>query len=348
MPVLASSIKCDLSCRYSEQPFISKLGSDSLIRGDFLNAKSLSTISIIAGNLRTIRDNVFEGAENLKLLILDFNFLQMIDKNAFVGQEKLTTLSMKSNLIEFLFDDTFKPLKKLVILDLSSNKLQTISGTLLSSGLLNIFLGFNDLEVVDETFVDNLPSLKTLDLSRNLCVDSKFLLDKNPRSEIKESVKDCITENVHRTKIQNPDKTKLFLPFWDVITINNLKSQLESVKSENSKLRKELEKSRGEIRQLKKEKSSLELNIENVNEQLSSLKLEKNELQTKIQTLEKENQNISTPVENLLITITALEVKNIKLNENLTECQESNQELKKQIGVSSVGKFKSLKRLREN
>lgn len=180
------------------------LDEQSLVRGDFHGAKSVSTILIMTVVLQQLREKVFEGAENLSHLTLEACRIKTIDRNAFQGLRKLQSLGIKFNYITALHPDTFSDLAELQHLLMSGNYIKLISQQHFKSTkkLQRISLVGNLLSEVDPNVIKNLQNLEHFYLNQNACIDSQFGSDGVPFSKFKSLISKCTKENSHEAQIK--------------------------------------------------------------------------------------------------------------------------------------------------
>ncbi|XP_044005838.1 toll-like receptor 4 [Aphidius gifuensis] len=91
--------------------------------------KTLEHLAIYQSSLQEIEAEAFNGLQNLRILIIQFNRnLTVIKKGVLSGLKNLDILILKRNSISLIEDEVFMDLNKTIsLLDLSSNKIQSIT-----------------------------------------------------------------------------------------------------------------------------------------------------------------------------------------------------------------------------
>lgn len=107
----------------------------------------LQRLEIHNTTLQSINRKMFNGAENLREIILTDNKIGFLDPNTFENLTELEVLNLEGNEIEFLSKNLFTNNRKLKFLDLSNNK----------------------INMIEESFGSNLKNVE-IDLSDNKCV----------------------------------------------------------------------------------------------------------------------------------------------------------------------------------
>lgn len=147
------------------------------VRGtDFLNALRLRRITIYNAQVRSLEANAFWPLENLEELSVNSVVLADIHENAFNGLRRLTKLELYSNQLEVLRPNTLSPLLELMQFSLSGSRVGRIYSNTFANNtkLQSIDISFNEIIEIGAEFIDHLPSLTSLDVTRNLCADAAF------------------------------------------------------------------------------------------------------------------------------------------------------------------------------
>lgn len=159
----------------------------------FIGLEKLVILDLSSNKLTAVF-NVFDSLGALQKLELSSNLIEKINTNAFSKLKALKVLSLQKNNLTSLDPNLFDPLTSLESFDISFNKspIKSISGNLLqnNSRVKKIFLIGNQIEAIDQKFIDNRkPSLEVLALGYNLCFDSFFPVLKNGTLERNEKLK---------------------------------------------------------------------------------------------------------------------------------------------------------------
>lgn len=146
----------------------------------------LDAITIETTDLEVIGENAFKGLANLTLLLLNSNGIKRIHKNSFRDLVKLKSLGLSYNKIESLDDDLFKRNGNLENINLSGNQIVVITARMFSTNTKLEWLNLesNKIKKIEENFTMNLSVLKEIDLSGNVCTDSRIEIDDTPELDL--------------------------------------------------------------------------------------------------------------------------------------------------------------------
>jgi Leucine-rich repeat (LRR) protein len=151
-------------------------------------------------SVQTVESGTFDGMQVLESLNLRHNLIETIDEDAFEPLRHLKELLLYGNLLTTLPPKLFAPLEMLEMLNLGDNQIHTLDENLLENSvnmidfsiwenrlstvpekffvnnqkLESISLGVNKIKLLGVNLFDGLESLKTVDLSDNLCVNAIF------------------------------------------------------------------------------------------------------------------------------------------------------------------------------
>lgn len=157
--------------------------------GAFVNLSKLLYLELSNNDIEVLQNGVFRGLESLDTLKLTGNSLTTIERDTFDGLTALRVLDVQNTSIHDLRNVTFAGLTGLRELQLSNNKIVRPTFTDLPDSLNNLYLMYNEIELLERgDFIraptstlllnDNkisriargafdLPSLKTLHLTDN-------------------------------------------------------------------------------------------------------------------------------------------------------------------------------------
>lgn len=153
---------------------------------DLFFREVLDTITIETTDLEVIGENAFKGLANLTLLLLNSNGINRIHKDSFKDLVKLKSLGLSFNKIASLHDDIFKKNVNLENVNLSGNQIAVITARVFASNTKLEWLNLesNKIRKIEEDFTKNLCVLKEIDLTGNLCTDSRIEIDDTPELEL--------------------------------------------------------------------------------------------------------------------------------------------------------------------
>lgn len=143
-------------------------GIRSVQQNLFVNASNLKDLDLESNKLTVLEATTFSHASELNLLNLANNQIAEIQDNTFQGLNKLSKLSLSGNQIKQLKKSTFLGLESLQKLDLDSNKIETVEdGALNLPQLRELTLGHNKLKLLADGLFSRTPLLKVADFRNN-------------------------------------------------------------------------------------------------------------------------------------------------------------------------------------
>ena len=141
----------------------------------FAHLGGLNLLTLSGGKSISIQKDFFKSLPYLKDLVLTENQLKTIESGTFNGLVNLKTLNLNDNELSKINDDTFKGLN-VTLLDLSQNQLENVPSVALKDmhGIETLSLAgnklnsiqdkaFNGLTSLKNLYLDNMPTLATLD-----------------------------------------------------------------------------------------------------------------------------------------------------------------------------------------
>lgn len=149
---------------------------------DLFFCEKLDTITIETTDLEVIGANAFKGLANLTLLLLNSNGINKIHKNSFKDLVKLKSLGLSFNKIDSLDDEIFQRNINLENINLSGNQIKVITARIFAANAKLEWLNLesNEIKKIEDSFTKNLSVLKEIDLSHNVCTDSRIEIDDTP------------------------------------------------------------------------------------------------------------------------------------------------------------------------
>lgn len=151
---------------------ITELASDN-----FDDLTALSRLILQHNNLKEIHRDVFHELHNLKSIYLGHNQLEILPERLFRSNQKLKEIKLEGNKIKVLHPDVFQKLHSLQSINLSNNQLEILPDGLFqdNQNLYAIYLGGNKIRTIECNF-HNLPSLITIGLTKNICIDENCVV----------------------------------------------------------------------------------------------------------------------------------------------------------------------------
>ncbi|XP_015109354.1 P-granule-associated novel protein 1 [Diachasma alloeum] len=128
---------------------------------------NIQSIAIYGGELQRVESKSFERFNQMKYLMLTGNKLTYLLSGTFDGLDELEELHLDYNSITVLPQDIFKGLLKLRILNLESTGIKPDSRIFSGLNVIDLRLGFNDIEELPAGVFGALGQLKSLDLRGN-------------------------------------------------------------------------------------------------------------------------------------------------------------------------------------
>lgn len=146
-----------------------------------IGTNKVTSVMLANSQITTLNAKVFNGLSNVIELFLFTNKLINIDENAFYGLENVRLVHFTESSIKTLPSNIFHPLRSMKELVLSGNGIQRINAALFANNpeLVSIILQFNRISAIAPTFLDNLISLRFINLERNQCINQRFNIDDN-------------------------------------------------------------------------------------------------------------------------------------------------------------------------
>ncbi|XP_055588252.1 protein toll-like [Uranotaenia lowii] len=141
-----------------------------LLHNVFDNLTNLVILELAINQINELEPGLFKNQRNLRHLNLFRNQLNNITKESFRGAETIQELDLSANAIESFDPDVFSLLPDLTELNLSFNRFTTLPENLLAENrkLKDFRLVHNQapMQTLPESFLANLPQLKTVILNR--------------------------------------------------------------------------------------------------------------------------------------------------------------------------------------
>jgi Leucine-rich repeat (LRR) protein len=144
----------------------------------------------------SIPSNAFVGGENLEILSLTDAGISHLDPQWFESMPNLSVLYLYNNRLTFLPVGIFAPLSNLMAIHLSSNFLTELRVSSFGTSLRNVWYFYamaNQLDGIQNEFIDELQSTQWLMLTENNCVNQIFLDIPNNRENVRNALSGCIT-----------------------------------------------------------------------------------------------------------------------------------------------------------
>ena len=143
----------------------------------FENARNLRNLYIIDNLLLTeIPANAFSGAVNLVELTMRHNRIVRVHPQAFYGVSNLIVIRLDMNHIHHLAPNVFAQLPNLREVNLNDNAVEDLDGRIFASNPQMAFAFFvrNEIGAIGRSLLDNIGSLRVLNLNGNICVSHDF------------------------------------------------------------------------------------------------------------------------------------------------------------------------------
>ncbi|XP_069692856.1 slit homolog 2 protein-like [Periplaneta americana] len=118
------------------------------------NDIEISTLDMSRNEIKILKEDMFQGLNSLRVLILSENKLKSIHLGTFRHLNSLRLLKLSNNFINNLQSGIFRELSQLETLDLNNNNIQSIEG--------HVFGGTSD-----DSYITSLNKLRKLDLHYN-------------------------------------------------------------------------------------------------------------------------------------------------------------------------------------
>ena len=132
----------------------------------------------------------FAPLKSLNNLDLRGNRIKNITADSFENLKSIKYLYLQSTQIEELPKDVFIHLKSLISLSLSYNKLKVIHSLGFLPNLTEIELSDNQIQAVDEKFIDN-TGVNKLTFGGNLCANFVITDNSASRALMRSGLQDC-------------------------------------------------------------------------------------------------------------------------------------------------------------
>ena len=187
----------------------SSAGLHNITMLSFNGAGNLKTILLHNNHLSAINNNCFIHSKNLKYLDLSNNKITKIQAHAFNSLNNLEVLSLSNNNIKTLDSEILSHLTNLQWIWLDRNHFSIISSTLFprtNVKLHGIYLNSNEIVKISPLAFNNLPKLRFLMLSGNPCINRNFknhVIQEN--ASIKVEMKTCLKEYQEDEKLMQQD-----------------------------------------------------------------------------------------------------------------------------------------------
>ena len=135
----------------------------------------------------------FHSQKNLRSLDLSFNRIQILRTEWFENLEQLVTLYLENNKIEELPKHVFSSLKTNVFIALNNNRLSVIHADSIGFSINLSFVIFteNQINAIDEIFIDNNPALFSISMLDNLCASVTIFDNSISRQSMREQLQTC-------------------------------------------------------------------------------------------------------------------------------------------------------------
>lgn len=141
---------------------------DPLPKDIYENAQNIYKIQLEFQNLTKIKSSAFDGASNLQEIDLDYNQILYIGEDAFVNLVNLTILSLTKNNLTIIRTNTFVGAVALRHLHLNQNKIHHIEdGAFNLPNLKHILLQNNKLKTLSSALFAGAPQLIEAVLEEN-------------------------------------------------------------------------------------------------------------------------------------------------------------------------------------
>lgn len=143
-------------------------GVKTISQNDFTNAKNVRFLNLKTNLLEIVPKEVFVGAEAMETLDLDSNMIHDIEDYAFTGASKLTYISLNKNKLTIIRRATFAGATSLERLELEDNKIEMVEeGAFDSKTLKELFFESNRVKQLPDHVFENAPNLNIAYFSSN-------------------------------------------------------------------------------------------------------------------------------------------------------------------------------------
>ena len=136
----------------------------------FKRFPNLKNLCLQGNYLYKIPSKLFSGLRDLQVLDISFNKVININEDAFLDLPKLENLKLCGNVIrELPSKGLFRSLSKLTILELNFNNFRVLKKDVFTGlvNLTNLYIGYGDLEVLEQGSFNDLRALQYLFLNNN-------------------------------------------------------------------------------------------------------------------------------------------------------------------------------------
>lgn len=145
--------------------------------GAFDELKNLENLDLSRNHIDSIGFAAFQGLRRLRVLDLSHNKLRNLDANFLTALTSLERLDFSSNKLNSLPVVVFAHLERLKELEISHNRISVLDSNVFSANNnIKIFaMSHNELKLISQDLLQILDEADEIDLSGNVCVDSKLL-----------------------------------------------------------------------------------------------------------------------------------------------------------------------------
>lgn len=159
-----------------------------------IGTNKVTSVTMANNQITTLNAKVFNGLSNVIELFLFTSILTNIDGNAFYGLDNVRLLHFVQSSIKTLPSNLFHPLRSMKEIFLSGNGIERIDAQLFANNreLVSIVLQNNRISSIAPTFMDNLNSLRFINLDRNQCINQRFTIDNsNTINDVRTALHTC-------------------------------------------------------------------------------------------------------------------------------------------------------------
>lgn len=159
-----------------------------------IGTNKVTSVTLANNQITTLNAKVFNGLSNVIELFLFTNSLTNIDGNAFFGLENVRLMHFALSSIKTLPSTIFHPLRSMKVLHFYDNGIEHIDAVLFVNNreLVSLILEDNRISSIAPTFMDNLNSLRFINLERNQCINQRFRInDNNTLNDVQTALQIC-------------------------------------------------------------------------------------------------------------------------------------------------------------
>ena len=158
---------------------MNEAGLKEIKSDDFKNAGNVELVYLTNNQINSIPAHGFTGLKNMNELLIQSSHVSKIHEDAFIGCYSMITLWLFSNPIKVLHPNLFYPMTELEALHVIQSEIERLDGRLFRNNLALQSITFQDSNIssIESNLFDNLSKVNLVNLFRNPCVDSIFIMN---------------------------------------------------------------------------------------------------------------------------------------------------------------------------